>query len=322
MTETTMNEKAQMGRQNNRTHLQRVRLPAGSLFDNPDKAALEQTFSEIHELNLESNLAELEVQGYTAIKEAIPPEQLKRAKEAIIRIKEDITGKKVDIDNETDSLWSDTNVVFYLLFEDPVFESIVQAPKPLALISYLLGRSCKLSSLTCHFKGMGDNPLPLHCDNGNGQPPPFSMISEVANVNYALTPYSEEAGALAMVPGSHRLCRRPHGDEIQLGGDHGNPNAVPVNMAPGDCTVWHGNTWHGSYRRQVPGIRMNLAVYFCRQHIQTQEKWGEVVPDEILERQANNTRFLQLLGQTQVYPYAAAGPDPEKWKMIPKGQFD
>ena len=184
-----MNEKAQMGRQNNRTHLQRIRLPAGSLFDNPDKAALEQTFSEIHELNLESNLAELEVQGYTTIKEAIPPEQLKRAKETIIRIKEDITGKKVDIDNETDPLWSDTNVVFYLLFEDPVFESIVQAPKPLALISYLLGRSCKLSSLTCHFKGMGDNPLPLHCDNGNGQPPPFSTISEVANVNYALTPY-------------------------------------------------------------------------------------------------------------------------------------
>ena len=67
---------------------------------------------------------------------------------------------------------------------------------------------------------------------------------------------------------------------------------------------------------------MNLAVYFCRQHIQTQERWGEAVPDEILERQANNTRFLQLLGQTQVYPYAAAGPDPEKWKMIPKGQFD
>ncbi len=54
------------------------------------------------------------------------------------------------------------------------------------------------------------------------------MISQVANANYALTPYSEEAGALAMVPGSHRLCRKPHGNEMQLGGDNGNPNAVPV----------------------------------------------------------------------------------------------
>ncbi len=139
MTETTMNEKAQMGRQSNRTHLLKVRLPSGSLFDDPDKAALEHTLSEIHELGLESNLTELEVQGYTTIKEAIPPDQLKRARETIIRIKEDITGKKVDIDNETDPLWSSTNVVFYLLFEDPVFESILQAPKPLALITYLVG---------------------------------------------------------------------------------------------------------------------------------------------------------------------------------------
>jgi len=100
MTETTMNEKAQMGRQSNRTHLQQIRVPSGSLFDNPDKVALEQTVSEIHELGLESNLAELEVQGYTTIKEAIPSDQLKRAKETIIRIKEDITGKKVNLDSE------------------------------------------------------------------------------------------------------------------------------------------------------------------------------------------------------------------------------
>ena len=39
MTETTLNEKAQMGRQSNRTHIQQISLPSGSLFDNPDKAA-------------------------------------------------------------------------------------------------------------------------------------------------------------------------------------------------------------------------------------------------------------------------------------------
>ena len=71
-----MSAKALIGRQSNRTHIQKIRTRPATLFDNPDKAALEQTLSEIHELSLESNLVELEVQGYTTIKEAIPPDQL------------------------------------------------------------------------------------------------------------------------------------------------------------------------------------------------------------------------------------------------------
>ena len=43
----------------------------------------------------------------------------------------------------------------------------------LTLIHYLLGNSCVLSSLSSHFKGPGEQPLPLHSDNGNGIPAPF-----------------------------------------------------------------------------------------------------------------------------------------------------
>ena len=76
----------------------------------------------------------------------------------------------------------------YMLYEDEIFEDILTAPKPLALVTYLLGESCLLSSMGCHFRGPGGAPLPLHSDNGNGIPAPFSATSQVANVNYALTP--------------------------------------------------------------------------------------------------------------------------------------
>ena len=288
----------------------------------PDKAAREATLAEIAELGLEGNVAELETTGYTVVKGAIDADQVAGAKAAIIRVMERKTGLSVDADTEEQAAWDGVSLAHYLLFADEVFESIVMAPKPLALICYLLGRSCVLSSMTCHFKGKGGTPLMLHSDNGNGMPAPFSMVSQVANCNYALTPYSREAGALAMVPGSHRLCRHPRADESTLDDDNCNPNAVAMGLAPGDCVVWHGNTWHGSFKRQVPGIRMNLAVYFARQYIVTQERYNRDVPQAVLDRHANDQRFLRLLSQRQPYNYDAAGPDWGKFADMPRGQFD
>lgn len=288
----------------------------------PDKAAREATLADIANLGLERHVAELDAVGYTTVKGAIDPDQVARAKAAILGVMERKAGQPVDADNESQQAWNGISLAHYLLFEDEVFESILMASKPLALISYLLGRSCLLSSMTCHFKGQGGTPIVLHSDNGNGIPSPFSMISQVANCNYALTPYSREAGALAMVPGSHRLCRHPRADESSLDDGNCNPNAVPMGLEPGDCVVWHGNTWHGSFRREVPGIRMNLAVYFARQYIVTQEEYSGAVPRNVLDRHANDPRFLRLLGQSQPYNYNADGPDWDKFAQMPRGQFD
>ncbi|MYE82602.1 MAG: phytanoyl-CoA dioxygenase family protein [Gammaproteobacteria bacterium] len=289
---------------------------------NPDQEARDRTLAEIRELGLETNVAELDAIGYTTVKGAIDADQVAGAKAAIVRVMERKSGMPVDIESETAEAWNGVSLAHYLLYEDEVFESIITASKPLALISYLLGRSCVLSSMTCHFKGRGSDPLMLHSDNGNGITPPFSMISQVANVNYALTPYSKEAGALAMVPGSHRLCRHPRPDESQLAGDACNPDAVSMPLEPGDCVVWHGNTWHGSFRREIPGIRMNLATYFARQYIVTQEEFGRTVPQEMLDRHANDQRFLRLVGQRQPYNYHADGPDWSKFADVPRGQWD
>ena len=182
----------------------------------------------------------------------------------------------------------------------------------------------------------------LHSDNGNGIPPPFSTTSIVANVNYALTPYSRAAGALAMVPGSHRLLRQPSASENfrahgSTGSEHGAksrsedagditwndpPGIVSMDLAPGDAVVWHGNTWHGSFRRELPGVRMNLAVYFNRQFVQTQERHGDAVPADVLTRHANDERFKILLGAKQPYGWQHEGPDYSVMARNPQGQFD
>lgn len=165
-------------------------------------------------------------------------------------------------------------------------------------------------------------PLPLHSDNGNGMPAPFPAYSQVANVNYALTPYSEKAGALALVPGSHKLARQPRLEEMRLGGAKTNRHAIAMDLAPGDAVVWHGNTWHGSFARELPGIRMNLAVYFNRQYVQTQERHGDVVPEEVFQRHANDERFKTLLGGKQPYGWQLDGPDYSLMARNPRGLYD
>jgi ectoine hydroxylase-related dioxygenase (phytanoyl-CoA dioxygenase family) len=285
-------------------------------------AALGRVLAEVHRLGLERNLIELETRGFTTVERVLSESRIVRARDAILARVERTTGRKIDITSETGENLSGWTYVPYLLYDDPVFEEILLEPKPLALVTYLLGESCLLSSLGCHLKGPGGAALPLHSDNGNGMPAPFSPISQVANVNYALTPYSREAGALALVPGSHKLARQPRGREALLDGDAANPDAMAMDLSPGDAVVWHGNTWHGSFARQVPGVRMNLAVYFNRQHIQTQERHRDATPREVLARHAGNERFAILLGAKQPYGWRCEGPDYALMARSPRGLYD
>ncbi len=282
----------------------------------------ERVLDTVRKLGLAEHLIDLETSGYTVIRGVLRADRIERAKQAILRRVERMTGSRIDIEAETGERWSGQSYVPYLLYDDEVFEEILMEPKPLALVTYLLGESCLLSSIGCHFKGPGGEPLMLHSDNGNGMPAPFSPISMVANVNYALTPYSREAGALAIVPGSHKLARQPTARERCLDADRANRDAIAMGLEPGDAVVWHGNTWHGSFARRIPGIRMNLAVYFNRQHIQTQELHKGVVPEPVLSRHRDDERFRILLGEKQPYGWRDEGPDYALMARSPRGLYD
>jgi len=301
----------------------------------PSQAALARILAKVRELELDENLIELETQGYTVLKGVLSPTTIERANEAIVKSTERFTGRTgIDIANEDGSKLKGMTYVPRLLYDDPVFEEVLVEEKPLALVTYLLGESCLLSSMGCHFRVPGGLPLMLHSDNGNGTPAPYSSISYVANVNYALTPYSKEAGCLAMVPGSHKLLRQPtlaenfrprrESREVPLEAAEwiDPPNVVPMEIEPGDAVVWHGNTWHGGFIRQLPGARINLAAYFCRQFVQTQEQHGRAVPKDLLARHANDERFAVLLGQRAPYGWGPEGPDYALMNKAPRGLYD
>ena len=263
-------------------------------------------YREIRRLGLETNLAELDAFGFTIVPDALSPALTKRLLDTTLREAEQSFDRKLNVAAETDH--RDWKLMPYLLFRDPVFERAVLNERPLALITYLLGKSCLLSSLTSHVKGPGGPGLLIHSDTSNGVPAPFSPYSHVANCNYALTDYTENAGALAMVPGSHRYFRQPSRNEIQLIGNERNPDAIAIEVPAGSAIVWHGNTWHGSFPRLVPGLRVNLSMYFCRQYMQPQENYKDHVPEAVLARHGHNSRLATLLGLETTYGWREEGP--------------
>jgi ectoine hydroxylase-related dioxygenase (phytanoyl-CoA dioxygenase family) len=267
---------------------------------------LNDLYRQIRGLGLETNLAELDAFGFTVIENALSPDLTASLRDAVMREAEIAFAAKLDVEREeTHRNWK---LVPYLLYKDQLFEQAVLNPKPLALISYLLGQSCLLSSLTSHVKGPGGPGLLIHSDTANGVPGPFSPYAHVANCNYALTDYTEAKGALAMIPGSHRHYHQPARDQVGLDGEARNPDAVAIEVPAGAAVIWHGNTWHGSFPRKVPGLRVNLSMYFCRQYMQPQENYKDHVPTELIARHGAESRLLELLGANTVHGWRDEGP--------------
>jgi hypothetical protein len=73
-----------------------------------------------------------------------------------------------------------------ILFTDPIFETAMMNEPVLALIVYLLGESCQLSSMGGIVKTQGAQHLELYVDQV-GNPSPLPPYLQVANATWLLT---------------------------------------------------------------------------------------------------------------------------------------
>jgi ectoine hydroxylase-related dioxygenase (phytanoyl-CoA dioxygenase family) len=255
-------------------------------------------------LGLEANLAELDTYGLTVVEPAkVAPREFT---ERLLKCVLEIAGKRDALsgtggEGRPGQYKGVGQLLYYLLFEDRIFEEALLNPTVLSLITYLLGDSCLLSSVTGMIKGQNAERSVLHTDNGM-IPSPFPPYAQVANATWILTDYSRENGSLLFVPGSHRLCRHPSPSERD-----DESTMVAVEAPAGSLVVWHGNLWHGAFPKRTPGLRVNLIFLFCRVHCITQETYEDRIPREVLDR--NPDRFAKLLGRHVANGWTHDGSD-------------
>jgi len=275
---------------------------------------LERIWNEIREQQLEPFVAELDVQGYTVVPPelAAPAGFTDRLLEACLQVAERRNGEPPDlIEGSTHAHFKGRFSVFTggqdspigdlmqsLIFEDQVFEEALMNPILLTLASYLCGYSVVLSSMGCFMKGPNDTNFALHSDTPMPSPlPPHSLV---CNCTYILSEFTKENGATAVVPSSHKRCRTPEPRETD---PEKNSDAIAIEAPAGSLLVWHGNTWHGAFKRTAPGLRIQVPVYMARPYVRTQEDLIGNIPEEMLER--NPPRFGWLTQQGIPYGYSS-----------------
>jgi ectoine hydroxylase-related dioxygenase (phytanoyl-CoA dioxygenase family) len=82
--------------------------------------------------------------------------------------------------------------------------------------------------------------------------------------------------------------------------------AIAVEAPAGSIICWHGNTWHGAFRRRIPGLRLSIGSIFTRPYIWPRHPLREDVTQEILD--ANPPRFARFCGRHVMTNWREEGP--------------
>ena len=256
----------------------------------------ERVMAEIERLNLRKYVGDMEIDGYTILPPEVvgPASFVEELREKALDLLEKDTMDKADIRPDrvnTDSgMFGQTKNAHYLLRHGRIFEQALMNEPALAIMSYLLGESCRLQSMMAVKKGPGTEYMPLHADNNHiAMPIAFSALAEHANFTWLLTDYNEENGATCIVPGSHKLCRAPTSHEAR-----DLTLFKPIEAKAGSILIHHGNVWHGSVPRRAPGYRVSVVSTFARWYGYMHDQVHQSLPPEAFAR--NPPRFSVLTG--------------------------
>lgn len=266
-----------------------------------------EIYADVRRLGLEHCIAEHDAFGFTVIPpdKVAPPEFNQRLRQAILDSHARRTGERIDIrdlDKATIAGPSPRNTDgFGLIGEDPAFEEALMNPVVHTMARYFLGKSVLLSDMNALIKRTDPAPTHfLHTDQ-HGTPPPLPQYLQTLNVTWTLTDYSREEGSVALVPGSHRWGHKPRPHQVNHLAEDANVKAIPINCPAGSLIIWGGTTWHGSYPRSAPGLRMTLIFVFSRVYMKQIRDMQHEIAQEVIAR--NSPEFARLLGMECPFPH-------------------
>jgi hypothetical protein len=179
-----------------------------------------------------------------------------------------------------------------------LFEKVIETPEILECIETVLGPDFKLSSLNVRSASPQSNSgQPLHVDSGEL---PDEHGNSVCNSVWMLDDFTEQNGALRVVPGSHRWMRKPEpGAKVE--------GEVLVTGKAGTVVVMNAHVWHGGTDNRTDHPRRAMHVYYIRGDKPQQQYQKQWVRAEVQARLSPTGRKLLALDDPRNDELSAVG---------------
>ena len=184
--------------------------------------------------------------------------------------------------------------IYNLINKHPIFVDLICHPFMMNLLNQVYDRQTlhekfSLNSMTAHIVAPGAKSIPLHIDSVVPEPIPKTMIRCIAIL--ALDEFTNNNGATALVPGSHKLYRRPTPNDVKKA------KTFKAVCKAGSLIIFNGSVWHHSTSNTSPNPRMGLMLSYAAsyfQEISGEEEHLSIIPKKTLE--SFSLKMKQMVG--------------------------
>jgi ectoine hydroxylase-related dioxygenase (phytanoyl-CoA dioxygenase family) len=178
-----------------------------------------------------------------------------------------------------------------LVDKGEVFECAIAMPEVLERIAYVLGPRFKLSSLNARSANPHSTWVqPLHADMGAI---PDDQGYWVCNTVWMLDDFTEQNGAIRMIPGSHRWGQLPQNALADPQASH--PEERLITGKAGTVVVMNAHMWHGGTANRTAKPRCAMHAFYARWDKPQQQYQKALLRPEVQERLTPQLRKLLAL---------------------------
>jgi len=231
--------------------------------------------------------------GYVVVPDIVPPDVLKRIRDAITEITTEAqAGRSTRVSDtivepdaastaSTTATKAPLRKLNALVPHDPFFRSVAASPTILDVVTQLTGqpRQIMLYSDQVFLKPAHcGSPKPLHQDNSYFRVTPHS---HGVTCWMAVDDSTEENGCMRYIPGSHKLGLLPH---KQISAAHLTPEdsdlgqEIPVPIPAGAAIFHHLLTLHSSHANTSAKPRRAWALHYANRDAESpMRSWDEMV---------------------------------------------
>jgi hypothetical protein len=274
--------------------------------------------------DLETLKADIDEFGYCIVANAIGEEQVKEIRGRIDEQARAERSRGLVMRDGVQSEGDGNQWVYMLINKGRVFQYLLRAPLPRAIIEHVLGQHYLLSDFAATITHPGNKRMGMHIDQW-WLPAPRSVEQEparagaitrrkvvigppnpsatpinppvVCNALWMISDFRSENGATRVVPRSHRSGHHPDPATSQ--------ETVNVTGPAGTCLIFEGRTWHAADLNRSDAPRYGITTYYCAPQFRQMANFTYGTKQEVL--QALTPDLLRLLGFKPWGGYGAVG---------------